>query len=164
SGPGMATLASALLGEEGDGRFYALRLVPPTERASFVLDQRQTPDDGAPLSPLLARAEALKLPVRPLSYVSAQPPQAICDVASVKRASLVVLGWHKPLIGGAVLGGTVHEVMRRTAADVGVLIDRGLGRIERILVPYLGSAHDRAALAVARRIVDHTGATVMVLH
>jgi nucleotide-binding universal stress UspA family protein len=160
----MATLGAALLGDEPQARFYALRLVPPAQRASFVLDQHEAPDDGAALRPLLETAEALKLKVRPLSFVSAQPADDICNVAGVKRASLVLLGWHKPLIGGAVLGGTVHEVMRATSADVGVLVDRGLGRLEKILVPYLGSAHDRAALAAARRIVDHTGATAVVLH
>jgi Kef-type K+ transport system membrane component KefB len=164
SGPGMATLGAALLGEDAGSRFYALRLVPPAERASFVLEQQDAPDDAAPLRPLVARAEALHLSVRPLSFVSSQPAQDICNVASVKSASLVLLGWHKPLLGDAVLGGTVHEVLRRAACDVGVLVDRGLGRIEKILVPYLGSAHDRAALAAARRIVDHTGATAVVLH
>lgn len=164
SGPGMATLASALLGEDENNRFYALRLVPPAERASFVLDQQQPPDDAEALRPLMARAAELRLTARPLSFVSVQPAEDICNVASVKRASLVLLGWHKPLIGTAVLSGTVHEVMRRAGSDVGVLVDRGLGRVEKILVPYLGSAHDRAALAVARRIVDHTGATAVVLH
>ena len=164
SGPGMATLAAALLGEDENNRFYALRLVPPAERASFVLDQQQPPDDAAALRPLIARAEELKITARPLSFVSAQPAEDICNVASVKRASLVLLGWHKPLLGTAVLSGTVHEVMRRAGSDVGVLVDRGLGRVEKILVPYLGTAHDRAALAAARRIVDHTGATAVVLH
>ncbi len=164
SGPGMATLASALLGEDAHNRFYALRLVPPAERASFVLDQHQAPDDASALGPLITRADELKLHTRPLSFVSAQPAEDICNVAEVKRASLVLLGWHKPLLGTAVLSGTVHEVMRRAGSDVGVFVDRGLGRVEKILVPYLGSAHDRAALAVARRIVDHTGATAVVLH
>ena len=164
SGPGMATLASALVGEDNRNRFYALCLVPPMERASFVLDQQHAPDDGATLRPLVERAAALSLAVRPLSFVSTHPAEDICNVAGVKRASLVLLGWNKPLIGNAALGGTVHEVMRRAAADVGVLVDRGLGRIERVLVPYLGSSHDRAALAVARRIVQHTGANATVLH
>ena len=102
--------------------------------------------------------------MRPLSFTSIQPARDICNVAAAKRASLVLLGWNKPLLGNAALGGTVHEVMRRATADVGVLVDRGLGRIERVLIPYLGSTHDRAALAVARRIVQHTGATATVLH
>ncbi len=164
SGPAMATLGAALLGRDARNRFYALRLVPPMERASFVLDQQHAPDDGAVLRPLVERAQQLELEVRPLSFISTQPARDICNVAGVKRASLVLLGWNKPLLGNAALGGTVHEVMRRAMADVGVLVDRGLGRIEKILVPYLGSTHDRAALAVARRIVQHTGATATVLH
>ena len=40
------------------------------ERASFVLDQQQPPDDAAALRPLMAKAEELKIHARPLSFVS----------------------------------------------------------------------------------------------
>jgi nucleotide-binding universal stress UspA family protein len=167
SGPGMIALAGAL----GDppargGRLYALRLVRPADRASFVLDQHQgsPPSDAEGLAPLLERSRELGLEVRALSFVSPKPPEDICSVAAVKRADLVLLGWHKPLLGKAVLGGTVHEVMRRAPAEVGVFVDRGLSRIERVLVPYLGSEHDRAALALSRRLASNVGAKVTILH
>ena len=111
----------------------------------------------------MERAEALNLRARPLSFVSAQPAEDICSVAGVKRASLVLLGWHKPLISRNALGGTVREVMGAAPADVGVLVDRGLTRIQRVLVPYLGSPHDHAALLLAQRLYQR-GASLTVLH
>src|SRR5439155_35365 len=105
-------------------RLYALRLEPPNDRASFVLTQRAAAHDAAALGPLLERAGALGLEVRPLSFVSPQPASDICNVAAVKGADLVLMGWHKPMLGKAALGGTVHEVMRQAPASVGVLVDR----------------------------------------
>ena len=63
-----------------------------------------------------------------------------------------------------MLGGVVHQVLNDCPATVGVLVDRGLDRIGRVLVPYLGSAHDRTALALAQRLMSSRGAEVTVLH
>ncbi len=164
SGPGMVTLAGALVGATSDAkRLYALRLEPPNDRASFVLTQRAAAHDAAALGPLLERAGALGLEVRPLSFVSPQPASDICNVAAVKGADLVLMGWHKPMLGKAVLGGTVHEVMRQAPASVGVLVDRGLGWVTNVLVPYHGSIHDQGALRLAQRLARHSGANVTVL-
>jgi nucleotide-binding universal stress UspA family protein len=165
SGPAMVTLAGALAGEAAGGdRLYALRLVPPADRASFVLRQQAGVEDATALAPLLARAERLGLEVRPLAFVSSQPAHDICNVASVKRADLILLGWHKPIVGNTVLSGTVHDVMRRAESDVGVLVDRGLDRIGNVLLPYLGIAHDTGALRLAHRLATFAGAHVTVLH
>src|SRR6185436_20157090 len=94
---------------------------------------------------------------------SPKPARDICNVASVKRADLVLLGWHKPLIGRTVLSGTVHEVMDRAESNVAVLVDRGLGWVSRVLVPYLGSEHDRGALRLAARFARNAGTNVTIL-
>jgi nucleotide-binding universal stress UspA family protein len=112
----------------------------------------------------MARADALGLTVRPLSFISPQPAADICQVASIKRADLVMLGWHKPVLGRTVLSGTVHDVMRQSDTTVAVLVDRGLGWINRVLVPFLGGIHDRGALELGRRLARHAGARVTVLH
>ncbi|TMA52767.1 MAG: cation/H(+) antiporter [Deltaproteobacteria bacterium] len=164
SGPGMVTLAGALVGATSETkRLYALRLEPPNDRASFVLGQRAAARETTALEPLLGRAGALGLEVRPLSFVSPQPAFDICNVAAVKGADLVLMGWHKPMLGKAVLGGTVHEVMRRAPASIGVLFDRGLGWVANVMVPYHGSIHDQGALRLAQRLARHSGANVTVL-
>lgn len=165
TGPGMVTLASALAGTAAERRrLYALRLIPPTDRNSFYLNQTPEQQGMTALSPLLARAEELEVQVKPLSFVSPRPSRDICNVADVKQADLVLLGWHKPLFSQTVLGGTVFEVMRDARRDVGVMIDRGLTRVGRLLVPFHGTAHDKAALALARRLVQEVGAEVTILH
>jgi Kef-type K+ transport system membrane component KefB len=162
AGPSLVTLANSLC-RPGQGHVYALRLVLPSERGSFSSLENEELAKVS-FAPLLKRAQALSLPIKPLSFVSADPAEDISNVAAVKHASLVLLGSHRPLLGQSLLGGTVYRVMRDTKADVGVLIDRGLTQVRRVLVPFVKTPHDLAALALARRISNSTGADICVLH
>ncbi|WP_257458222.1 cation:proton antiporter domain-containing protein [Archangium lipolyticum] len=165
AGAGMVTLGRALLGTPSpSSQLYALHLIRPTERASFHLRHDPEKASGNTLAPLLGRASTLGLEVRPLSFVSAEPGLDICRTAEAKQASLILLGWHKPLFSRTMLGGTVHEVMQEAGTDVAVLVDRGLENVRRVLVPFIGSPHDRAALGLARRLLQHSAAEVTVLH
>jgi nucleotide-binding universal stress UspA family protein len=47
---------------------------------------------------------------------------------------------------------------------VAIFVDRGFRQARRILVPYLGSEHDRLAMTLAARMARHTEANVTVLH
>jgi Kef-type K+ transport system membrane component KefB/nucleotide-binding universal stress UspA family protein len=158
SGPALVAMASALVGRLSSadtprGRLYALRLIPPSDRLSDYVQPSQ-PQPEQVLAPLLARAAELGAPVRPLAFISPQPGRDICNVAEVKGADLILLGWHKPVLSGNVLGGTVREVLSSAPMDVGVLIDRGLGPLRRVLVLYHGTADDLAAVRMARRLVS----------
>nr|WP_279636987.1 cation:proton antiporter [Corallococcus llansteffanensis] len=169
AGPGMAVLSRALSGERNEASLYALHLLSP-ERPIRVRPEEPLEGTGAEgtagsaLTPLLGRAEKLGLSVRTLSFVSSEPARDICRTAQAKRADLVLLGWHKPLFSQTVLGGTVHEVMQDASSTVAVLVDRGLSQVRRVLVPFVGSRHDRAALGLARRLFKQAGAEVTVLH
>jgi Kef-type K+ transport system membrane component KefB/nucleotide-binding universal stress UspA family protein len=166
SGPSMATLAGALNNKKSQTDvFYALRLIPPPERSSaFVSDDNGTGAERNALIPLLTRSEELGLAVKPISFVSTAPDHDICEIAAAKKADLVLLGWHKPLLNQTLLGGTVYQVMAHSTSDVAVLIDRGLNKIQRVLLPYNGSEHDFTALRLARRLHEQNGAEVTVLH
>jgi Kef-type K+ transport system membrane component KefB/nucleotide-binding universal stress UspA family protein len=164
-GSGKATLGRALAGIPNEPfQLYALHLLPPTDRASSHLRREQEKSRGDALAPLLGRASALGQEVRPLSFVSAEPGLDICRTGEAKQADLILLGWHKPLFSRAMLGGTVHEVMDEASTDVAVLVDRGLETVRRVLVPFIGSPHDRAALSLARRLLRSVGAEITVLH
>jgi Kef-type K+ transport system membrane component KefB/nucleotide-binding universal stress UspA family protein len=163
SGPAMVNLARALIAEPlGHHKLYALKLIRPTDRASFfIIDQEETGMQG--LAPLLERAEQIKVEVSPIAFVSPRPAQDICNVAEVKGADLVLLGWHKPVVTRTVLGGTVADVLESARADVGVFVDRGLEQVRRVLVPFQGTPDDKAALSLARRMTAGS-AEVTILH
>jgi Kef-type K+ transport system membrane component KefB len=165
SGPALVEMAAAL-GEGDTPRIYALHLAHPLERGVFGARALATPAaEPEALEPLLTHAHTHGFNVHPMTIVSRTPGVDICDVARVKGAALVVMGWHKPVFNEAVLGGTVQQVMKGSAADVAVFIDRGISfPLRRILLPYTGTVHDRAALTLAARLCRRFAAQVTLLH
>jgi nucleotide-binding universal stress UspA family protein len=164
SGPAMVTLASALVADQPvHNRLYALRLIRPTDRASFYIIDPDEETGMQGLRPLLERADQLHLRVNPLAFVSPRPAHDICSVAEVKGADLIVLGWHKPVVTRTVLGGTVADVLEKAATDVGVFVDRGLQSVRKVLVPFQGTPDDKAALKLARRMTA-SKAEITILH
>ena len=164
SGPAMVRLSGALVADHPEQhRLYALRLIRPTDRASFYIVGQEDESGMAGLKPLLETAEALHLTVNPIAYVSPRPALDICNVAEVKGADLVILGWHKPVVTRTVLGGTVADVLEKAPATVAVFVDRGLQAVRKVLVPFQGSPDDKAALQLARRMTM-ANAEVTILH
>jgi Kef-type K+ transport system membrane component KefB len=161
SGPLLLDVAASLVDE--DEALYVLHLARPPERGTLGA-ARSAGTVAEPLAPTLAHADARGLAVRPLHFTSRIPADDIRDVARAKGLGLIVMGWHKAVWGRAVLGGTVHAVMRGAEADVAVLIDRGLEwPPRRILVPFAASGQDRAALRLAASIARRHGARLTVL-
>jgi Kef-type K+ transport system membrane component KefB len=164
SGPAMVRLASALVADEPQRhRLYALRLIRPTDRASFYIVGQDDENGIQGLKPLLETAGRLHLSVSPIAFVSPRPALDICNVAEIKGADLVILGWHKPVVTRTVLGGTVADVLEKAPATVAVFVDRGLQTVRKVLVPFQGSPDDKAALSLARRMTA-ANAEVTILH
>ncbi|GMV40128.1 MAG: hypothetical protein AMXMBFR64_18440 [Myxococcales bacterium] len=169
SGPGLARLAAALGGRD-ETRLVALTLVPTSTRASFYTGAHDEPAPGpgdapdAALGPLLATAAEVDLDVHPVAFVSPDPAEDICAVAATARPDLILMGWHKPVVGRSMLGGVVKRVLTEARTDVAILMERDLTAIRRVLVPFQGSPHDRAALELAQRVLRRTGADVTILH
>jgi K+:H+ antiporter len=164
SGQGLISLAGFLAGPRPAGRVYALHLIRASDRPSHFVKGADPLEDSLLLQPLIESAKERGSEVRALSFVSNDPADDIVEVARVKAADLILLGWHKPLLGQAVLGGTVHRVMEEAKATVAVFIDRGLRQFRKILVPYISNDHDRAALSLARRLAQHSQCEVTILH
>lgn len=165
SGPGLATVAAALMGKRDQpARSFAVHLWDPSDRPSVELKRRRAKRSEGPLGPLLAHARELTLDVRPVSFVSSDFAADICRTADAKQASFLLLGAHKPLLLEGRLSGTVSEVVARSNCPVGVLVNRGLERVHRVLVAYAGGPEDLAALELARRIGRAAGTSLTLFH
>lgn len=166
TGGPLVQLADTLIGgREGAGKVYALHLRRPADHPTYRsgLDEVENRYEES-LAPLLAQARNRGLPVEPLSFISRDVPSDISRIADVEGVNLVLMGFHKPVFGRAILGGTVHKVLAHCHADVAIFVDRGFRQARKILVPYLGSVHDRLALDLAARMARHSEAMVTVLH
>lgn len=165
SSAGLARIVAALGPTDGHAKLYGLTLqhpIPPD-----ALGMNVEPDDPSRQQAtilLLEEAQRLSIPAEMMSFVSRDIPSDIARVARSKRVDLVLMGFHKPIFGQTILGGTVHRVLTGTDADVAILVDRGIAPTFSILVPYQGSQHDRLAMDLARRMSASPGITVTILH
>ena len=160
SGPELLRVATALAPPDLS-KIYALHISRP-ETGSVRTDA--FPREESSLKPLLDAAAETGVSVRPMAFVSRSPGNDIAEVARVKGADLVLMGWHKPILNQSILGGTVYDVMRQVEADVGVYLARRYGAWKRVLVPYTGSVHDRGALELARRFGSRQSLEITILH
>jgi len=165
SGGPLAYLAS-LLAEKPDmpRQIVALHLQRPVDRDAYRSGLPESQTALAPLDPLLAAAKARDVPVETIAFVSRDVPSDIARIARMREANLILMGFHKPVFGQAILGGTVHRVLTGSDCDVAVFVDRGMTGPHKILVPYLGGKHDRLALDLAGRVARNSQATLTVLH
>jgi Kef-type K+ transport system membrane component KefB/nucleotide-binding universal stress UspA family protein len=167
SGGPLVQIADTLISreEKPHSRLYALHLRRPADHDAYRsgLDEATITHDES-LAPLLAQARGRSIPVEQISFVSRDVPGDISTIAKLNRVDLVLIGFHKPVIGKTILGGTVHRVLHQCENDVAIFVDRGFRNARRILVPYLGSEHDNLAIALAHRMARNTEAQVTVLH
>ncbi len=169
AGPGLLDAARRLLPAGRASRIYALHLERPSH-TSMAEQQLDAPKDTAgrateALGPLLAHAQEIGVEAHPINFVSRDIPGDIRDVARVKGADLVLMGWHKPVLGQSILGGAVSGALRDVPADLAILVQRGEGPWKRILVPYRDMQADRGAIELASRLAGATSeTTVTILH
>ncbi len=163
SGGPLLRLAEQLAGRsaEAGSRIYALHLRRPIDREAYRagLDEQAATaaasaaeSQDASLRPLLESAIASGVAVEPISFISRDIPGDIARVTRERGADLVLTGFHRSVLGRKLLGGAVHRVLMGAPADVGVFVDRGFTGAGKVLVPYLGSRHDRLALELASRL------------
>lgn len=167
SGGPLLRLADMLCGARDEPRrLLALHLRRANDHEAYqaAVDVKSIESDAV-LTPVLDDARQSGVIVEPISFVGHDIADDIADVAMARQVNLVLMGFHKPVIGTAILGGTVHRVLTTIPSDVAVFVNRGLDSPpKRLLVPYLGSSHDRLAIELAGRIARSTGAETVVLH
>jgi Kef-type K+ transport system membrane component KefB len=166
SGPPLTAMAG-LLAPGGDipRKIIALHLQRPSDRdpyAGSMSDAQGTLTEA--VEAVLTTAKVREIDAESIAFVSRDVPSDIARVARVRAADLILMGFHKPVFGQAILGGTVHRVMTASDTDVAVFVDRGMGTPKTVLVPYLGGKHDLLAMDLAGRIAKNSGAALTVLH
>jgi len=145
-------------------KVYALALTPFSPHGTYTpsLDEGPpTPNDA--ILALTDEASRLGLLTEAITFPSRDIPSDIARVARAKRADLVLMGFHKPVFGHAILGGTVHRVLTGADCDVAVFVNRGLPARPKILVPFQGSPHDYLALDLAILLARNSMLDVTVL-
>jgi nucleotide-binding universal stress UspA family protein len=80
-----------------------------------------------------------------------------------RNADMLLMGWQGGFSIGRIHSSPVQRVITELKADVGILKDRGLKKIDSILVPWGGGLHAWLGLELAVRIARVTGAELTIL-
>jgi len=168
SGPALVQMADLITGgPDASRRITALHLNRPTEHDAYRAGLEEATDERIePLEPLLTQSRADHVHVEPISFTSSDFAGDIVAVAVERKTDLILLGFHKPIIGTTVLGGTVHKVITASGINACVLVDRGFrgDTLKSVLIPLIGGTHDRLARELAERIARTAHAKVTVLN
>ncbi len=76
---------------------------------------------------------------------------------------LILLGWRGPMALSRIRESTDKAIVGGAKSDVAVLRDRGLGKIDCVLIPFGGGPHARLGLLLARDMMTSEGAELVVL-
>ncbi|NLG27923.1 MAG: amino acid permease [Chloroflexi bacterium] len=88
----------------------------------------------------------------------------LAELDSRSNYQLVLMGWPGPLSEEQLAHHPVKAVLQHGRAHVAVLLNRGLDRVARILVPVGGGFHSRLAIRLAFEIGLPQDAEVTALH
>ncbi|MCO5609175.1 hypothetical protein L7F22_063398 [Adiantum nelumboides] len=173
---------------------YILHLLQLSERPSSIMRVQRVRREGRPFwdnqhlnddNNIVVAFEAFgrlsKVTVRPMTAISRfdDMHEDICMTAEDKRASVIILPFHKhvrPMSGGVWEGhssGLRHvtqKVLQHAPCSVGVLVDRGIGITsyssssvnQNVAVLFYGGPDDREALAFGYRVAEHPGVRLTV--
>ena len=127
------------------------------------------PEAALALVPLLATARQLDVPVTAVEFTSRDVPSDIARTARLRHADLILMGFHVPRLTQSILAGPVRRVLTASDTDVAIYVHRPRadGTADdphHILVPYLGTKHDRLAMELAGRMARRSKVAVTVLH
>ncbi|KAA3662964.1 MAG: amino acid permease [Chloroflexi bacterium] len=108
---------------------------------------------------------------RPVTKTSIEP---IIDVAhdvfgglihevGKREADMLLMGWRGGFSVSQIYNSSVQRIIADAPADVAVLKNRGLDKIEKILIPWGGGPHAQLGLELGLRIAQVTGAAIHLL-
>ncbi|XP_068663124.1 cation/H(+) antiporter 19-like [Aristolochia californica] len=172
---------------------YAVHLMELSERPSAISMVHKSRLNGLPFwnkkrhgqDHIVVAFEAYQqlssVSIRPMTAISdfSTIHEDVCTSAQQKRASLILLPFHKhQRLDGVLesLGQDFHHVNERVLlyapCSVGILVDRGLGGSTQVsasdvsfsaVVLFFGGRDDREALTYGARIAEHPGIGLTVL-
>ncbi|MGA9836826.1 MAG: cation:proton antiporter [Gemmatimonadaceae bacterium] len=163
AGPGLLRAAIACAGPAGLRQVYAVHLIRAGDALVNEAPERAVAELERTLAPVLAEAARLNVRLTVLQFVSRDIARDLADLATVKGAHMLFVGWHKPVVSRSLVSGTVRELLAKAPCDVIIHVDRTTSDWRRVLVPYAGGRHDVRAVEFARRISAATEAPLTLL-
>ncbi len=101
---------------------------------------------------------------RSSAIVAHNVSSAILSIAETENPGLVIMGWRGEDRMPRIQRNTVSGVLKLAKGNVLVLKDRGLQKLNKILVPVSGGPHALLGLKIAQELATEWGATITALN
>lgn len=88
---------------------------------------------------------------------------AIISETQIREADMLLMGWQGGFSVGRIYNSPVQRIIKNLKADVGILKNRGLEKIDSILLPWGGGLHAWLGLELAVRIARIHDAELKIL-
>ena len=108
---------------------------------------------------------------RPLAQTTIEPVidvahdvfGGLIDEARILQADQLLVGWQGDFSVSQIYNSSIQRIIANAPVDVAVFKDRGLEKIDAILLPWGGGPHAQLGLEYAVRIGEATGAAIHLL-
>jgi len=172
-----------------DGRpteITALGIVEVPEGVSLSEGATQARTSRRLLQRVLAFGDEEGVELRSVVRIGRHAADGVIEAVGEEEADLVIFGWGGPptpaqaaradaeaaeleLAGERsaprpVFSPTIDAVVRESPCDIAVVKQRGLDKVQSILVPVRGGPHAELAMRISRDLAKRFGAKVVVLH
>ncbi len=133
------------------------------ESAKWLV-RRIKPQKMSLMSQIVEKASVENVPL----YTKLRAAPTIADgileeIESRSNVRWLLTGWPGPMNADTMAENPVKIVLQKAHTNVAVLLDRGLHKVQHILVPVGGGAHSRIALRLAYEIAEAEEAHITAL-
>ncbi len=164
----------------------ALGIVEVPEGVSLSEGAHQARTSRRLLQRVLDFGDEEGVELRTMVRIGRRASDGVIEAVTEEGSDLVIFGWGGPptpsqaaraeagaaeaLLSGAeprapaVFTTTIDAVVRESPCDIAVVKQRGLDKVESILVPVRGGPHAELAIRLARDLGKRFGAQVVVMH
>ncbi|MFO8035937.1 MAG: universal stress protein [Anaerolineales bacterium] len=164
----LAEIASAIALGGKEMSLAALKIVPFPPQVPLPLAQRyvesKDSEEGVALRAVERYCAKAQVDVKTMLRAALGVATGIVAVAKNRPGTqLILMGWPGPRTFSSVSPSIGEKVLRDAPCDVGLFLNKGLEKIERLLVPVVDSPHESLALRLGRQITRSTKARMVVL-
>ncbi|MCL5959715.1 MAG: universal stress protein [Chloroflexi bacterium] len=162
--PDLIRIASGII-YGGTGEAVALGVVEIPEHESMSEGAVLARQQRRLLQRVLDIGQAENVDIRTVVRIARRAWQGIRDEVLEENIDLMLMGWHgEAKQDDRLFGETIEEIVKAPPCDIAVVKQRGIDRVQRILLPARGGRHAELALKLAISISVKFESAVTVLH
>ncbi|GAI17126.1 unnamed protein product, partial [marine sediment metagenome] len=145
----------------------ALRIVEVSQNISISAAQKyvlKKPYYSKILHMVENLAKRKDIPIHSILQAAYGITSGILSIAGEINPRIIILGWGGPITFHRIYENPAKDVIEKSNCDVAVLMDKGLNKIKKILVPISKGPHCKLSLRLAEDILKACDCKITAIH